>query len=218
MPRSLKVFKKRKGTFYYGRNITSSYNSTLDLDVSNNEIKAGIKNSCAKERKVPVLDKSFSSFQGNIGIINIIMNLNVLSFAFKNDGQCKICDSGMDIQVLKNNSELAISFVLKSCVCPYRVEFSSSDYHEGTQIATVNTRYVYAMRSIGRGAEVGRMFCALMNQPQPPTRFALYNKRLLNAVKLVFEETMQKATQEAVLENGSNKNIAVAIKRTWQLR
>ncbi|GFS88065.1 uncharacterized protein NPIL_264971 [Nephila pilipes] len=108
--------------------------------------------------------------------------------------------------------------VLKCCVCPYRVEFSSSDYHEGTQRATVNTRYVYAMRSIGRGAEAGRMFCALMNLPQPPTRFAPYNKRLLNAVKLVSEETMQKATQEAVLENGSNNNIAVAVDGTWQKR
>ncbi|GFT39458.1 uncharacterized protein NPIL_354631 [Nephila pilipes] len=122
----------------------------------------------------------------------------------------------MDMQVLKNNSGLAISFVLKCCVCPYRAEFSSSDYHEGTQRATVNTKYVYAMRSIGRGAEAGRIFCALMNLPQPPTRFAPYNKRLLNAVKLVSEETMQKATQEAVLENGSNNNIAVAVDGTWQ--
>ncbi|GFT81256.1 DUF5641 domain-containing protein, partial [Nephila pilipes] len=65
------------------------------------------------------------------------------------------CDNGMDMQVLKNNSGLAISFVLKRCICPYRVECSSSDYHEGTQIATVNTRYVYAMSSIGRGAEDG---------------------------------------------------------------
>ncbi|GFT23271.1 uncharacterized protein NPIL_648341, partial [Nephila pilipes] len=200
------------------RNITSSSNSTLDADVSNNDIKTDIKNPCAKERKIPDLNASFSTFEGNIGVINAIMNLNILSFVFKNDVRCKKCDNGMDMQVLKNNSGLAISFVLKCCVCPYRVEFSSSDYHEGTQRATVNTRYVYAMRSIGRGAEAGRMFCALMNLPQPPTRFAPYNKRLLNAVKLVSEETMQKATQEAVLENGSNNNIAVAVDGTWQKR
>ncbi|GFU05933.1 uncharacterized protein NPIL_565311 [Nephila pilipes] len=218
MPRSRKVFKKRKGTFFKGRNITSSSNSTLDADVSNNDIKTDIKNPCAKERKIPDLNASFSTFEGNIGVINAIMNLNILSFVFKNDVRCKKCDNGMDMQVLKNNSGLAISFVLKCCVCPYRVEFSSSDYHERTQRATVNTRYVYAMRSIGRGAEAGRMFCALMNLPQPPTRFAPYNKRLLNAVKLVSEETMQKATQEAVLENGSNNNIAVAVDGTWQKR
>ncbi|GFT41792.1 zinc finger BED domain-containing protein 5 [Nephila pilipes] len=150
--------------------------TTLDADVSNNEIKTGIQSSCAKERKVPDLNASFSTFEGNIGIINAIMNLNILSFVFKNDVLCKKCNSSMDMQVLKNNSGLTISFVLKCCVCPYRVEFSSSDYHEGTEIATVITRYVYAMRSIGRGAEAGRMFCALMNLPQPPTRFAPYNK------------------------------------------
>ncbi|GFT43358.1 uncharacterized protein NPIL_178181 [Nephila pilipes] len=62
------------------------------------------------------------------------------------------------------------------------------------------------------------MFCELMNLPQPSTRFAPYNKRLLNAVKLVSEETMQKAAQEAIRKNGNNKNIAVAVDGTWQKR
>ncbi|GFV35024.1 uncharacterized protein TNCV_316981 [Trichonephila clavipes] len=30
------------------------------------------------------------------------------------------------------------------------------------------------MRSIGKGAEAGRMFCGVMNLPQPPTRFSPY--------------------------------------------
>ncbi|GFV16539.1 uncharacterized protein TNCV_2468661 [Trichonephila clavipes] len=30
------------------------------------------------------------------------------------------------------------------------------------------------MRSIGKGAEARRMFCGVMNLPQPPTRFAPY--------------------------------------------
>ncbi|GFS37748.1 uncharacterized protein NPIL_482341 [Nephila pilipes] len=92
----------------------------------------------------------------------------------------------MDMQVLKNNSGLAISFVLKCCICLYRAELSSSDYHEGTQIVTVNTRYAYLVRSIGRGAEAERMFCALMNLPLPPTRFSTYNERLSNSVKSFF--------------------------------
>ncbi|GFX99329.1 uncharacterized protein TNCV_1614551 [Trichonephila clavipes] len=53
-------------------------------------------------------------------------------------------------------------------------KFSSSNFPEGTQIATINTRFVYAMRSIGKGAEAGRMFCGVMNLPQPPTRFSPY--------------------------------------------
>ncbi|GFS67048.1 uncharacterized protein NPIL_230001 [Nephila pilipes] len=161
-----------------------SSNSTLDADV--NQIKAGIKNSCAKERKVPDSNESFSSFQGNIGIINVIINLNVLSFVFKNDVRCKKCDSGMDMQVLKNNSGLAISFVLKCCICPYRVEFSFSDYHGGNQITIVNIRYVYAMRSIGRGAEAGRMFCALMNLTQPHARICSVQQDTFKFCKACF--------------------------------
>ncbi|GFW70502.1 uncharacterized protein TNCV_1978401 [Trichonephila clavipes] len=115
-------------------------------------------------------------------------------------------------------SGLAITFVLKCFACPYRVEFSSSNFHEGTQIATINTRFVYAMRSIGKGAEAGRMFCGVMNLPQPPTRFSPYGKRILNAVKLVYGDSIQNAAKEAICENEGNKNIAVAVNGTWQKR
>ncbi|GFX38966.1 uncharacterized protein TNCV_747451 [Trichonephila clavipes] len=49
------------------------------------------------------------------------------------------------------------------------------------------------MRSIGKGAEAGRMFCGVMNLPQPPTRFSPYDKRILNAAKLVYEDSIQNA-------------------------
>ncbi|GFU59983.1 uncharacterized protein TNCV_3237691 [Trichonephila clavipes] len=129
-----------------------------------------------------------------------------------------MCNSGLDMQVLKGKSGLAITFVLKCFACPYRVEFSSSNFHEGTQIAKINTRFVYAMRSIGKGAEAGRMFCGVMNLPQPPTRFAPYGKRILNAAKLVYEDSIQNAAKEAICENEGNKNIAVAVDGTWQKR
>ncbi|GFX71491.1 uncharacterized protein TNCV_2694791 [Trichonephila clavipes] len=112
-----------------------------------------------------------------------------------------MCNSGLDMQVLKGKSGLAITFVLKCFACPYRVEFSSSNFHEGTQIATINTRFVYAMHSIGKGAEAGRMFCGVMNLPQPPTRFSPYGKRILNAAKLVYEDSIQNAAKEAICEN-----------------
>ncbi|GFW10383.1 uncharacterized protein TNCV_5097341 [Trichonephila clavipes] len=92
-----------------------------------------------------------------------------------------MCNSGLDIQVLKGNYELAIRIVLKCCACPYHVEWSSSNFHEGTQIATINTRFVYAMRSIGRVGEAGIMFCGILNLPQSPTRFSSYGKQILNA-------------------------------------
>ncbi|GFT33278.1 uncharacterized protein TNCV_4767581 [Trichonephila clavipes] len=170
-----------------------------------------------KKRKFD-LNESFSSFGDSVGILNAIMNLNILAFVFKNEVHCKMCNSGLDMQVLKGKSGLAITFVLKCFACPYRVEFSSSNFHEGTQIATINTRFVYAMRSIGKGAEAGRMFCGVMNLPQPPTRFSPYGKRILNAAKLVYEDSIQNAAKEAICENEGNKNIAVAVDGTWQKR
>ncbi|GFT63374.1 uncharacterized protein TNCV_3696301 [Trichonephila clavipes] len=176
------------------------------------------KQSCAKEKKIPNLNESFSSFGDSVGILNAIMDLNILAFVLKNEVHCKMCDSGLDMQVLKGKSGLTITFVLKCFACPYRVEFSSSNFHEGTQIATINTRFVYAMRSIGKGAETGKMFCGVMNLPQPPTRFSPYGKRILNAAKLVYEDSIQNAAKEAICENEGNKNIAVAVDGTWQKR
>ncbi|GFW10892.1 uncharacterized protein TNCV_4458671 [Trichonephila clavipes] len=219
MPRLQKVFKKRKGKYYPRKNTINSKVSTTDCNLNARAEHAhDSKQSCAKEKKIPDLNESFSSFGDSVGILNAIMNLNILAFVFKNEVHCKMCNSGLDMQVLKGKSGLAITFVLKCFACPYRVEFYSSNFHEGTQIATINTRFVYAMRSIGKGAEAGRMFCGVMNLPQPPTRFSPYDKRILNAAKLVYEDSIQNAAKEAICENEGNKNIAVAVDGTWQKR
>ncbi|GFS86432.1 uncharacterized protein TNCV_513111 [Trichonephila clavipes] len=182
MPRLQKVFKKRKGKYYPRKNTINSKVSTTDCKLNAQAEHAhDSKQSCAKEKKIPDLNESFSSFGDSVG-----------------------------------KSGLAITFVLKYFACPYRVEFSSSNFHEGTQIATINTRFVYAMRSIGKGA--GRMFCGVMNLPQPPTRFSPYGKRILNAAKLVYDDSIQNAANEAICENEGNKNIAVAVDGTWQKR
>ncbi|GFV90549.1 uncharacterized protein TNCV_2222651 [Trichonephila clavipes] len=133
MPRLKKVFKKRKGKYYPRKNTINSKVSTTDCKLNAQAEHAhDSKQSCAKEKKIPDLNESFSSL---------------------NEVHCKMCNSGLDMQDLKGKSGLAITFVLKCFACPYRVEFSSSNFHEGTQIATINTRFVYAMRSIGKGAE-----------------------------------------------------------------
>ncbi|GFY48562.1 uncharacterized protein TNIN_18391 [Trichonephila inaurata madagascariensis] len=176
MPRSKNIFKKRKGTFYEDKNSLNHTNISSNTNNSNVNPQAGHahdpKESCAKEMKIPNLNESFSSFDEIVGIINTIKNLNILAFVFKNEVYCKMCDIALDMQVLKGKSGLAITFFLKCCACPYHVEFCSSNFHEAMQIATINIRFVYAMRLIGRGAEAGRMFCGIMNLPQPPTRFS----------------------------------------------
>ncbi|GFY76827.1 uncharacterized protein TNIN_16591 [Trichonephila inaurata madagascariensis] len=150
MPRSKKVFKKLKGKYYKRRNTINSKVITTDSKVNAQAGHAhdsfNSKKSCAKEKKIPNLNESFSSF---------------------------------DVKA---------------------IEIASLNFHERTQIVTVNTRFVYAMSSIGRGAEVGRMFCGIMNLPQPPTRFFPYGKRILNAAKLVYEDSIQNAAKD-ICEN-----------------
>ncbi|GFV72338.1 uncharacterized protein TNCV_638001 [Trichonephila clavipes] len=205
MSRLQKVFKKHKGKYYPRKNTINSKVSTTDSKLNAQAEHAhDSKQSCAKEKKIPNLNVSFSSFGDSAGILNAIMNLNILAFVFKNEVHCKMCNSGLDMQVLKYKSGLAITFVLKCFACPYRVEFSLN-FHEGTQISTINTRFVYPMRSIGKGAEAGKMFCGVMNLPQPPTRVSPYGKRILNAAKLVYEDSIQNAAKEAICENVGNK-------------
>ncbi|GFU61949.1 uncharacterized protein TNCV_4022351 [Trichonephila clavipes] len=136
----------------------------------------------------------------------------------RNEVHCKMCNSGLDMQVLKGKSGLAITFVLKCFACPYRVEFSSSNFHEGTQITTINTRFCVCYAFNWKRCRSRRMFCGVMNLPQPPTRFSPYGKRILNAAKLVYEDSIQIAAKEAICENEGNKNIAVAVDGTWQKR
>ncbi|GFX79475.1 uncharacterized protein TNCV_824641 [Trichonephila clavipes] len=82
----------------------------------------------------------------------------------------------------------------------------------------VNTRLVYAMRCIGKGAEAARMFCGIMNLPPPPTKFSKYNKMLLGATKDVCDAMIKNAVKEAVQENQNIRDIPVAVDGTWQKR
>ncbi|GFU23192.1 uncharacterized protein TNCV_3516211 [Trichonephila clavipes] len=72
------------------------------------------------------------------------------------------------------------------------------------------------MHSIGRGGETGRIFCGIMNLPQPPTRFSPYGKRILSAAKFVYDDSILNAAKESLCENEGNKNIAVVVDGTLQ--
>ncbi|GFV66446.1 retrovirus-related Pol polyprotein from transposon opus [Trichonephila clavipes] len=107
MPRLQKVFKKRKGKYYPRKNTINSKVSTTDCKLNAQAEHAhDSKQSCAKEKKIPDLNESFSSFGDSVGILNAIMNLNILAFVFKNEVHCKMCNSGLDMQVFKVGNRL----------------------------------------------------------------------------------------------------------------
>ncbi|GBN00720.1 Fatty acid synthase [Araneus ventricosus] len=135
MPRSMRIFKKSSGKEY----------KKSEMAVTQVQNLSPNGQSCAKERKIPNIDVSFSAENTGKGVLNSIIGVNILARVFKNFVNCKNCNSDWELQVLKSTSGLAVSFILNCFQCEYTKEISSSEFHEGTQIATVNTRYVYAL-------------------------------------------------------------------------
>ncbi|GFY56216.1 uncharacterized protein TNIN_100851 [Trichonephila inaurata madagascariensis] len=123
MPRSGKLFKKLKGAIYEGRNTLKHSMILSNNNESNMNPEAGQDSveSCAKEKKMPNLSESFSSFDERIGIINAIMNLNILAFVFKIAVHCKMYNSDLDMQDLKANFKLVyentIQNAAKKAIC-----------------------------------------------------------------------------------------------------
>lgn len=84
------------------------------------------------------------------------------------------------------------------------------------KLPEVNTRFVYALRSIGCGIAAGKTFTAVMNLAPPNTKVQTYTKRLLNGITEVCEASMRNAATEAVEENDGKNEIAAAFDGTWQ--
>ncbi|GFX33437.1 uncharacterized protein TNCV_4122711 [Trichonephila clavipes] len=113
----------------------------------------------------------------------------------KNSADEKNCADGQSFVLMKLNH-------LPKC--------DSSENYE------LNTRLVYAMRCIGKGAESARMFCGIMNLPPPPTKFSKYNHILLQVTRETCEHSMAEAVREAVDENDGKRDVAVD--GSWQKR
>jgi len=209
MPRSAgNVFKKRKGKFYPKKNVA----------VPNTEEKK-----CASEKKLLNLDESYAEAEecnSKSSEANIIIDLDILSEIFCHHVKCKECDGDSTLKLsIRMNSGLCVKLYLDCSECGYSYSFDSSNKMESDlKKYAVNTRFVYALRCIGKGAETGRLFCGVMNFPNPPTRFAQYTNKLKTVVIEVSEASMKEAVEEAVVENEDSPNLAVAVDGTWQKR
>ncbi|GFW79639.1 uncharacterized protein TNCV_1428991 [Trichonephila clavipes] len=77
MPRLQKVFKKRKGKYYPRKNTINSEVNTTDSKLNAQAEHAhDSKQSCAKEKKIPNLNESFSSFGDSVGKV---IDVDILS-------------------------------------------------------------------------------------------------------------------------------------------
>ncbi|GFS53136.1 uncharacterized protein TNCV_4516791 [Trichonephila clavipes] len=124
-------------------------------------------------------------------------NTGVFSEAVK----CLQCGAtGLNLSCEENCSGGAVELDIICDICSYSYNFCSSKKCKAEigkpSTYEVNTRLVYAMRCIGKGAEAARMFCGIMNLPPPPTKFSKYNKMLLGATKDVCDATMKDAVKK----------------------
>jgi hypothetical protein len=62
------------------------------------------------------------------------------------------------------------------------------------------------------------MLCAVLNIPQPPTSFSIYNKTTGSVVAVVILSSMMQAAREAVAENEEDdpSHITAYFDGTWQ--
>ncbi|GFT97194.1 uncharacterized protein TNCV_3858491 [Trichonephila clavipes] len=173
-------------------------------------------------------DKSLRSPWGHITVGLVLqirdqISSGVTSGVFSEAVKCLQCGAtGLNLSCEENCSGGAVELDIICDICSYSYNFCSSKKCKAEigkpSTYEVNTRLVYAMRCIGKGAEAARMFCGIMNLPPPPTKFSKYNKMLLGATKDVCDATMKNAVKEAVQENQNIRDIPVAVDGTWQKR
>lgn len=152
--------------------------------------------------------------------VNIIVNLKLISNLIKTSVKCSKCDEEDCINIcLDENGRrgLACKIILSCNSCDSKAETMNSTLNRH-RVYNVNSRFVYAMRSIGRGAGAAKTFCAVMNLPPPPLKFNLHTTLLLNAATEVCSTSLLNAANEAVEENNNLNEIAAAFDGSWQKR
>ncbi|GFX83844.1 hypothetical protein TNCV_1213101 [Trichonephila clavipes] len=85
-----------------------------------------------------------------------------------NKGRCNKSNDGCsesNSTVPKNSADEKIVLMVQSFVLMKLNHLPKCDSSENYEL---NTRLVYAMRCIGKGAESARMFCGIMNLPRHP--------------------------------------------------
>ncbi|GFV35082.1 uncharacterized protein TNCV_2304341 [Trichonephila clavipes] len=201
MPRaSTKVFKKRRGVFNKGRCNKSNdgcgeSNSTVPKNSADEKNCADGAKLCTNETEPSATCVFFEAVK------------------------CIKCEkTGLRLHLSESNCGEAVKFHLKCPSCKYNYSFFNSKKCDSSENYELNTRLVYAMRCIGKGAESARMFLRYHESSPPPTKFSKYNHILLQATRETCEHSMAEAVREAVDENDGKRDLAVAVDGSWQKR
>lgn len=155
---------------------------------------------------------------------NCIFDISILSANIRKFVKCKYCDSENCVDLVvsdKNKHGLAVNIEMKCCICLESSNFFNSKFNKCKKY-DINLKFVYGMRSIGKGLAASNVLCALLDLPSPPQKFESYNKIILDAVEDCANVCMKDATMEAVSvnieESGPITDLAVCLDGSWQKR
>lgn len=236
MPRSTRVFKKKKGGH------AGSGRKKISVNICDNNVNsevqplASIENVCcgsanednstpasASRKKIQTnCDSVFNDSDVNPSKLysgNCIVDISLLSEAISSFVLCSVCgvNSVQCYEEIPSRVGLVVSLVLECTNCGAKHSFVSSKGNKKAFFET-NMRFVYGLRTIGKGQAAGKTFCAIMDLPQPPSRFQNYFKKINNATVDCANKSMLDAVHEAVDWNEGCTDIAVALDGTWQKR
>ena len=146
-----------------------------------------------------------------------IVNLEYLTNIINDMAVCKECGEKIEIVVTKRVG-LAIEMCVSCAGKCNSVTAKNSTFRQDANVYAINTRFIYAMRCIGKGQANAKTFCGLMNLPPPPSKYKNYIDVLHTAATTICNNSMLQAANEAFDHNEGSHDIAVAVDGTWQKR
>lgn len=146
---------------------------------------------------------------------NLIIDLDILSSIFLSVA-CPECFAKGLFLVEDSRYGFCTHFSLKCKSCSFVKAFASS--RKTINEPEINSRFVYGMRQIGRGYSSAFKLCSTLNiSPLSKTAYVNHEKKLLEVVKDVAEETMTNAAAEVSLQS-VNGECGVSLDGSWQRR
>lgn len=220
--------KKRKfnGNRYTTPAASSSPNNDLDTQSTASEPETNVDSSSGSDYTLDRSDISTDSCASPETTTtasvnhpeNFIINIKSLQQFLAPFLRCNKCDSAeMCFGESGERCGLAATFNLTCQSCKATDSYDNSPpLLDNPNKREINMRFIYAMRTIGRGNAAARMFNALMDLPQPPSHFTGYYPELLNATYKSAEESMQEAARNVKAAEGTD--IEVSFDGSWQKR
>lgn len=217
MPRSTRTFVKVKKSHI---NNTKKCKSAVEvrLPQSSNLIPSASSKKLSTEF---VLEETKSDSEQCSGFRFI--DISILDTALRNACSCAKC-GGRNIKLVSDvKNEGVVSVLHIVCDdCSSDSSFKTSKrVPKHPQFYEANIRLAYGMRCLGIGREGAHLLCGVMNMPPPASRFTVVNKLILQSTKVVGEECMRLAANEAVEANSDNEvptDISVSCDTTWMKR